>query len=73
VSNDAQFQPSVQVPDGFAGSSLNVPHPVHGILYVKLRDNPSVVNQVTQAELRPSPAQTTSTTPAPVSAMEAKP
>lgn len=55
VSNDAQFEPSVQVPDGFAFSSLNVPHPVHGILYVKLRDNPAVVNQVTQSELRPSP------------------
>ena len=58
VSNDVEFEPSVQVPDGFAGSALNVPHPVHGILYVKLRDNPSVVNQVTQAELRPSPAPT---------------
>jgi hypothetical protein len=46
VSGDAQFAHPVQVPDGFPGSVLPVPHPSSGELYVKLRDDPSVVNQV---------------------------
>ncbi len=55
VSSDAQFAHSVQVPDGFIGSALPVPHPVDGPLYVKLRDNPSVVNPTTlTAELLPA-------------------
>jgi hypothetical protein len=54
VSSDAEFGAALQVPDGFSGSVLNVPHPVRGILYIKLRDNPSVVNQVTQAGLNAS-------------------
>lgn len=44
VSNDPQFTQSVKVPDGFLGSALPVPHPKTGSLYVKLRDDPSVVN-----------------------------
>jgi hypothetical protein len=46
VSGDPQFAHPVQVPDGFPGSVLPVPHPTSGELYVKLRDDPSVVNQV---------------------------
>jgi hypothetical protein len=46
VSGDAQFAHPVQVPDGFPGNVLPVPHPASGELYVKLRDDPSVVNQV---------------------------
>jgi hypothetical protein len=46
VSTDAQFQQSVAVPDGFAGSSLTVPHPTGTDLYVKLRDDRSAVNKV---------------------------
>jgi hypothetical protein len=44
VSNDPKFAHPVQVPDGFPGYSLPVPHPTDGNLYVKLRDDPSVVN-----------------------------
>jgi hypothetical protein len=44
VSNDPQFAQSVKVPDGFLGSALPVPHPKTGSLYVKLRDDPSVIN-----------------------------
>jgi hypothetical protein len=44
VSGDAHFEHAVQVPDGFPGYSLPVPHPSAGVLYVKLRDDPSVVN-----------------------------
>jgi hypothetical protein len=47
VSNDPGFSHPVQVPDGFLGSALPVPHPTLGGLYVKLRDNPSVINPTT--------------------------
>jgi hypothetical protein len=44
VSNDPKFTHPVQVPDGFPGYSMPVPHPTDGNLYVKLRDDPLVVN-----------------------------
>ncbi|MGB8885510.1 MAG: hypothetical protein WCC87_02245 [Candidatus Korobacteraceae bacterium] len=47
VSSDPQFEQSTPVPDGFAGSSLSVPRPDNGALYVKLRDNPSAINKLT--------------------------
>jgi hypothetical protein len=46
VSTDPQFQQSTPVPDGFAGSALNVPHPSGQELYVKLRDDRSAVNKL---------------------------
>ncbi len=46
VGADEQYQQSTPVPDGFAGTSLNVPHPGGKDLYVKLRDDPSTVNKV---------------------------
>jgi hypothetical protein len=48
ISQNPQFTNPVQVPDGFPGRILQVPHPMEGgQLYVKLRDDPSVVNLVT--------------------------
>jgi hypothetical protein len=47
ISSDAAFTHPVQVPDGFLGPALPVPHPALGPLYVKLRDNPSVINSTT--------------------------
>lgn len=47
VSSDSQFIHPVQVPDGFLGSALPVPPPVEGPIYVKLRDDPSVINRAT--------------------------
>ena len=49
LSNDPQFAHPVQVPEGFLGSALPVPHPGAGSLYVKLRDDPSVINLATLA------------------------
>jgi hypothetical protein len=46
VSGDAQFSHPVTVPDGFLGVALPVPHPSAGSLYIKLRDNPEVVNPI---------------------------
>ena len=47
LSSDPQFAHPVQVPDGFLGSALPVPHPGTGPLYVKLRDDPAVINLAT--------------------------
>jgi hypothetical protein len=53
VASDAGFQHAVQVPDGFPGYELPVPRPDPqtgtGDLFVKLRDDPTVVNQITLA------------------------
>jgi hypothetical protein len=46
ISSDPQFTHSVQVPEGFPGYILSVPRPTTGQLYVKLHDDPSVVNSV---------------------------
>jgi hypothetical protein len=46
ISGDPQFSQPTQVPDGFTGQSLPVQHPTSGHLYVKLRDDPSVVSTV---------------------------
>ena len=44
VSGDPKFDRPTQVPDGFPGSALPVPHPTLDHLYVRLRDNPSVIH-----------------------------
>ncbi len=60
VSADAQFGKPVTVPDGFLGSTMPVPHPLGGTLYLKLRDNPQIVNPIALAvqTLPPAPAET---------------
>jgi hypothetical protein len=40
-SATATFDNPVSVPPGFTGTELIVPHPVKGILYLKLRDDPA--------------------------------
>ncbi len=44
LSADPSFRHAVDVPDGFPGYALPVPHPTDGQLYVRLRDDPSVIN-----------------------------
>jgi hypothetical protein len=57
VSGDAQFTKPVVVPDGFLGTALPVPHPAQGTLFIRLRDNPEVINPVTlSVENIPVPA-----------------
>lgn len=46
VASDPELQQSTPVPEGFAASQLSVPHPDNGVLYIKLRDDPSAVNQL---------------------------
>lgn len=47
VAGDSKFSRAVSVPDGFLGSALPVPHPTAGSLFIKLRDNPQVINPTT--------------------------
>ena len=44
VSIDADFAHVTHVPDGFTESVLRIPHPMERRLYVKLRDDPAVIN-----------------------------
>jgi hypothetical protein len=61
VSSDLQFDHPTQVPEGFPSYVLKVPHPTAGHLYVKLHDDPSVVNSVLfPAEALPHPIAATS-------------
>jgi len=59
VSGQADFASSVAVPDGFLGAALPVPHPAAGILYLKLRDNPQIVNPaaLSAQQLPPAPPE----------------
>jgi hypothetical protein len=43
VSSSPEFDSSVDVPGDFTGTQLTVPHPVNGVLYLKLRDDPLTV------------------------------
>jgi hypothetical protein len=56
LSSDPQFGQAVKVPDGFLGSALPVPHPKSGQLYLKLRDDPSVVNPILLAATEMAPS-----------------
>jgi hypothetical protein len=47
IARGADFQDPVQVPEGFPGHSLLVPHPGDDGLYLKLRDNPAAIHAVT--------------------------
>ena len=42
----ARFEHPTQVPIGFTGDSMPVPHPVAGRLYIKLHDDPSAVSAI---------------------------
>jgi hypothetical protein len=44
VAGSPDFTKPVIVPDGFLAASLPVPHPSSGTLYLKLRDDPQIVN-----------------------------
>jgi hypothetical protein len=56
VSSDPQFDRPVQIPEGFPGYALPVPRPTNGQLYIRLRDNPSVINPVALAAVQPPPS-----------------
>jgi hypothetical protein len=45
VASDPAFAHAIKTPEGFPGYVLNVPHPIGGRLYIRLRDDPAVVNE----------------------------
>jgi hypothetical protein len=47
IASTPDFDNPADVPPGFTGTQLAVPHPVNGILYLKLRDDPSTVQTLT--------------------------
>jgi hypothetical protein len=58
VAADAGFEHAVKVPEGFPGHVLTVPHPTGGRLYLKLRDDPDVVNEAGVHAARAASPQT---------------
>jgi hypothetical protein len=46
VSTDPQFTHSITVPDGYTSSTLMVPRPSAGELFLHLRDDPAVANTI---------------------------
>jgi hypothetical protein len=48
-SATSNFDNPSEVPDEFTGTQLSVPHPVNGQLYMKLRDDPDVVQTLNLA------------------------
>lgn len=65
VSGSDNFDGAVQVSDGYPGASLPVPHPTDGRLYIRLRDEPSLVHSVRfDVQTLPPPADDTARAPA---------
>jgi hypothetical protein len=54
ATND--FETATDVAAEFTGTQLSVPHPVNGVLYLKLRDDPSTVQTLTMPILLASQA-----------------
>jgi hypothetical protein len=46
VSAKPDFEDARSVPEGYPGFTLTVPHPVDGVLYIRLHDAPEVVNRL---------------------------
>ncbi len=47
IATDEGFTNPIHVPEGFVGSSIDVPPPTGGDYYLRLRDDPSVIDTVT--------------------------
>jgi hypothetical protein len=66
ISADPEFTRPTRVPDGFTDGALSIPHPPQGKVYVKLRDDPAVVDvAVVTVRSAAAPANTTVTAPPP--------
>jgi len=60
IASTPEFDNTTDVPPDFTGAQLSVPHPVNGVLYLKLRDDPAAVQTLTMPVILPP----TSTAPA---------
>jgi hypothetical protein len=72
-SADPAFKAPVPVPEGFPGRALPVPHPSKSGLYLRLRDDPSVINSATltaeELPAPPPPSETSDTSTPPAAAV----
>lgn len=65
VAGQPSFDQAVKVSDGYPGASLPVPHPDGSTLYLRLRDDPSVVTQAAlEVRTLPPPVPITPAKPA---------
>ena len=53
VATDAGFAHPTEVPDGFVGTSLEIPRPSGGQFFVRLRDDPTQADAVTMLKIMP--------------------
>jgi hypothetical protein len=58
IGATSDFENATDVTPEFTGTQLSVPHPVNGVLYLKLRDDPSTVQTLTMPILPVSQAGT---------------
>jgi hypothetical protein len=77
IAASTRFNNAVEVPPDFTGTQLSVPHPVNGVLYLKLRDDPATVQTLTLPVMsmtapaaaaipeQPQPTVSSATLPAP--------
>jgi hypothetical protein len=63
ISASPDFDNPVDVPADFTGTQLTVPHPVNGLLYLRLRDDPETVQTLSLSVLPLTPATQTPTAP----------
>ncbi|MGB7549825.1 MAG: hypothetical protein WBM14_18965 [Terracidiphilus sp.] len=68
VAATPDFNNPTDVPPDFTGTQLSVPHPVNGLLYLKLRDDPATVQTLALPVL-----PLTSSTPTPARAQPIQP
>ncbi|MDY6946689.1 MAG: hypothetical protein SXG53_13285 [Pseudomonadota bacterium] len=71
VSVDPAFKEAIDVPDGFPGRALPVPRPGKSGLYIKLRDDPTIVNVAALRAEEPAaaaPAEPTASLSSPAAA-----
>jgi hypothetical protein len=58
IAATQEFDNATEVPPDFTGTQLTVPHPVNGVLYLKLRDDPATVQtlSLTVTPITPGPS-----------------
>ena len=52
-----EFENATEVPPEFTGTQLSVPHPVNGVLYLELRDDPKTAQTLTMPVTPVGPAE----------------
>jgi hypothetical protein len=60
IAATPDFENPTDIPRDFTGTQLTVPHPVNGLLYLKLRDDPDTVQTLTLPVTPAPPPQATS-------------